>query len=277
VGLTDPVQDYLPEGMSAPIYEGRPITLLDLATHTAGLPRGLPTKNSNLEENYLVNDYYMADEFYPWFDDYELPVKPGAYYQYSNIGFALLGQSLARKESLTYGELVQKYISQPYGLKDTTVAPNQDQLKRKASSYWMNGKEIPEDWVFQFEQPSGGLYSTGNDLLKFLQLNLGLLDQDYYSMSKIAHAAYVYQRELDNPLAFGQGAMALSWEVQYPAGGLSTLLNKNGWVSGFNTWVMILPGEQIGIFSITNKPFLCIDSHLKLILRMVLASKRSYH
>jgi len=34
---------------------------------------------------------------------------------------------------------------------------------------------------------------------------------------------------------------------------------------------------QIGIFSITNKPFLCIDSHLKLILRMVLASKRSYH
>ena len=39
VKLDDPISMYLPEGVTAPEYEGRSITLLDLATHTSGLPR----------------------------------------------------------------------------------------------------------------------------------------------------------------------------------------------------------------------------------------------
>jgi CubicO group peptidase (beta-lactamase class C family) len=38
VQLDDPISIYLPEGVRAPAYEGRSITLLDLATHTSGLP-----------------------------------------------------------------------------------------------------------------------------------------------------------------------------------------------------------------------------------------------
>ena len=39
VKLDDPISMYLPAGSTAPDYEGKPITLLDRAMHTSGLPR----------------------------------------------------------------------------------------------------------------------------------------------------------------------------------------------------------------------------------------------
>src|SRR5262249_54827439 len=42
VKLTDPLAKYAPPGAKVPAFAGREITLLDLATYTAGLPRELP-------------------------------------------------------------------------------------------------------------------------------------------------------------------------------------------------------------------------------------------
>ena len=42
VKLTDPLAKYAPPGVKVPSFAGRQITLLDLATYTAGLPRELP-------------------------------------------------------------------------------------------------------------------------------------------------------------------------------------------------------------------------------------------
>jgi CubicO group peptidase (beta-lactamase class C family) len=38
VAMSDPVAKYLPPAVKVPAYEGQPITLLDLATYTSGLP-----------------------------------------------------------------------------------------------------------------------------------------------------------------------------------------------------------------------------------------------
>jgi CubicO group peptidase (beta-lactamase class C family) len=39
VGLDDPLVEHLPRGTRVPMRAGRPITLVNLATHTPGLPR----------------------------------------------------------------------------------------------------------------------------------------------------------------------------------------------------------------------------------------------
>ena len=39
VRLDAPLQDYVPQGITVPSFSGRQITLVDLATHTSGLPR----------------------------------------------------------------------------------------------------------------------------------------------------------------------------------------------------------------------------------------------
>ena len=277
VKLTDPIRDYVPKDIRVPSYEGREITLLDLATHTSGFPRSIESEDlkSDLSGDYQKNPYYTAKEFYPWLDNYKLDVKPGTRYLYSNVGFALLGDILARREDLTYGELVEKYIANRYDLKDTTLSPNKEQKIREAASYWMNGDLIRDDWVFKFEQPSGGIYSTADDLTKFIRLNLGLIDESYYPVTDIAHGVYILRTELVNPYSFGPSGMALGWEVDFAHNALPATLSKNGWVSGFNTWIILVPSEKIAVFSISNKPFIFINEELENILRSTIGAKKS--
>src|SRR5215475_14413400 len=66
VTLDDPAAKYLPEHVRMPERSGKPITLLDLATHSSGLPR-VP---SNLNAGYSV------DDLYEFLSGYELPRDP---------------------------------------------------------------------------------------------------------------------------------------------------------------------------------------------------------
>lgn len=272
VALTDPVQKYMPADVTIPQFNNRAITLLDLATHTASLPRQLPGLNES--DDYQLNDPYAAPAFFKFINSYKLTVMPGTHYDYSNVGFGLLGYALAQRENTTYDQLVANYINKQLGMVDTTTTPSAAQEQREAKSYWMNGVLIKKDWPFNFERPSGGVYSTGNDLLKFMEYSLNESTANAYAANEIAHATYVYRDELDDPLNLPVDGMALGWEVDSANPGLPTLLAKNGWVSGFNTWVILMPSKNIGIFSITNQPYLVIDSTLKGVLRALLQNQQ---
>jgi len=272
VGLTDPLSKYLPDGAVVPEAGGRKILLVDLATHTAGLPRGIIDEDDPEHPGYLGNKTYTMKEALAWLKDNELEHAPGTWFQYSNFGFGLLGQSLAAAKGVTYGELVADFFS-AYGMTNTTTSPSREQMARKASSYWMNGDEINPDWPFDFEQPSGGIYCDGHDVITFLKLSLGLLDDEERATNLLAHATYVYGDDLTNAETFSDSGMGLGWSVVDAQNGLPTLLHKNGWVSGFNTWVLIVPSEDIGVFSMTNKPYLPMKEALESVIRAVLMAR----
>ena len=120
---------------------------------------------------------------------------------------------------------------------NTTVMPNAAQKAREAKSYWMNGDLIKNDWQFKFDRPSGGVYSTGNDLLKFLQYSLNLSSVKSAVANQLAQASYVHRQNLINKITFADSAIALASAVDEPNNGLPLLLHKKGWVSGFNTYV----------------------------------------
>lgn len=266
INLVAPLSDYVPSGSKVPQYQQRSITLLDLATHSSGLPREASNVDDGLGD-YQNNPTLKANKAYSWLSSYQLNKKPGTHYQYSNIGFGLLGNALALAEKMTYGELVNQYITQKLKMIDTTTRPNAEQKKREAKSYWMNGDLIRKDWPFDFNQPSGGIYSTGNDLFNFLEFNLNNTKSVINATNQIAHASYLYADMLDNKLSFAASAMALGWEVENPHNYLPVLLYKNGWVSGFNTWVMLAPSEHMAIFSVSNKPYLMMKSSLESLIR----------
>lgn len=273
INLVAPLARYLPKSATLLPYQHKAITLLDLATHSSGLPREANNMNEGLDD-YQNNLTLNANKAYSWLSSYQLTMPPGRHYQYSNIGFGLLGNALARSENMTYGQLVNQYITQKLAMPDTTTQPNAEQKKREAKSYWMNGDLIRHDWRFDFNQPSGGIYSTGNDLIRFLEFNLNNSSNIIRSTNQIAHASYLYADMLDNKQSFSSSAMALGWEVQNPHDNLPILLHKNGWVSGFNTWVMLAPSKHIAVFSISNKPYLMMKSSLESLIRgLLLVSK----
>ncbi|CDZ77201.1 D-alanyl-D-alanine-carboxypeptidase/endopeptidaseAmpH precursor [Legionella massiliensis] len=247
-----------------------PITLLDLATHSSGFPRGLPTIPAS--DDYQINQPYEMKEFLSWYPSFQR--KPGTHYQYSNLGYGLLGQLLAKKMAKDYNGLLQELISEPLQLKDTTTSLNKEQAAREVSSYWMNGDLIRKDWEFKFEQPSGGIYSTMQDLMIFAQYQLGNKPKEQEN-ARIAHASYIYQNQFDNPLDFSKDAMALGWSVDFPAQALPLRLTKNGWVDGVNTHIVLSPTKDIALVSFTNKPYLNIETDLHRIIGMILNTRKN--
>lgn len=207
-----------------------------------------------------------------WYENAKLTYPPGTHYEYSNVGFGLLGQLLAKKMNTDYEGLLQQLISQPLALKDTSVKLSADQAKREVASYWVNDDLIKKDWEFRFEQPSGGIYSTMTDMLKFTAYQLRH-SPDSEQNTRLTQASYIYQFQFDNPHEFSADAMALGWSVEFPAKGIPLLIMKNGWVNGVNTYVQLTPTKDIGIISFTNKPYLNINYDLKAIVSLILSSE----
>ena len=119
VTLDDPAAKYLPEHVRMPERSGKPITLLDLATHSSGLPN-VP---SNMTRKDPANPYadYSVDDLYEFLSGYTLPRDPGSEVEYSNLGAGLLGHILACRAGTDYESLVRSRITRPLGMPDTGI------------------------------------------------------------------------------------------------------------------------------------------------------------
>jgi D-alanyl-D-alanine-carboxypeptidase/D-alanyl-D-alanine-endopeptidase len=82
VALDDPAAKYLPENVKMPERNCKSITMVDLCTHTSGLP-GLPS-NLKLKDLNPYGDY-SVDDLYQFLSGYELPRDPGSEFKYSNL------------------------------------------------------------------------------------------------------------------------------------------------------------------------------------------------
>ena len=100
VALDDPVAKYLPAKVKMPERNGRQITLVDLSTHTSGLPR-LPTNMKPADPNNPYADY-TVEQLYQFLSRYQLTRDIGSQYEYSNLGGGLLGHVLALRAGMSY-------------------------------------------------------------------------------------------------------------------------------------------------------------------------------
>ncbi len=165
VHLDQPVVELLPEGTRVPSRSGRQITLLDLATHTSGLPR-LP---DNLVPSDPADPYadYGAADLYAFLASYELPREIGATMEYSNLGVGLLGQALVEQTGQDYEALVSERILAPLQMTDTAVALAEQRAARLATGHDMALQPVG-NWHFEAMVGAGGLNSTAADLAKFV-------------------------------------------------------------------------------------------------------------
>ena len=173
VAMDDPASKFLPAGVRMPDFEGAPITLLDLATYTSGLPR-MP---SNFAPKDWGNPYidYTAERLYDYLSNYKLGFRPGKHFEYSNLGFGLLGHILELRAGRSYEELVVSRICAPLGMEDTRITLTSSMKARLAQGHNAALAPVP-NWDFLALAGAGAFRSTANDLLKFLALCLDPAD-----------------------------------------------------------------------------------------------------
>ncbi|VEA57509.1 penicillin-binding protein AmpH [Salmonella enterica subsp. enterica] len=119
VKLNDPLSKYAPPGAHVPTYQGTPITLVNLATHTSALPREQPGGAAHRP----VFVWPTREQRWNWLSTATLKVAPGSQAAYSNLAFDLLADALATASGKPYTQLFEEKITRPLGMKDTTFTP----------------------------------------------------------------------------------------------------------------------------------------------------------
>jgi len=164
VAMSDPVAKYLPPSVKVPAYEGKLITLLDLATYTSGLP---------IMPDNFTGPNYTVDEFYAFLSGYTLKYPPGTHYEYANVGFGLLGHALARRAGKSYEALLAERVCDPLGLRSTRIIPTADMRSRLAHGH--DRRLVPTPLSDNIPTLAGAYAakSTANDLTVLLEACLG--------------------------------------------------------------------------------------------------------
>ncbi|MFK4727553.1 D-alanyl-D-alanine-carboxypeptidase/D-alanyl-D-alanine-endopeptidase [Bradyrhizobium niftali] len=165
VALDDPVSKFLPGTVKMPDRNGKQITLLDLATYTSGLPRipdGIPASGDNPYAAYTV------EQLYAFLSSYTLHYDPGTHYEYSNLGFGLLGHALALRAGSSYEDLLVSRVCEPLGLRDTCISLSNSMRERLAQGHASNLKPA-SNWDIPTLAGAGALRSTASDLVKFVK------------------------------------------------------------------------------------------------------------
>ena len=119
LGLDTPVQSLLGDEARMPARNGAEITLGHLATHSSGLPR-LP---DNFDPENPANPYadYTVEDLNAFLSSHELDRDIGDTVEYSNVGYRLLGHTLALREGTDFETLIAERILEPLQMPDTAV------------------------------------------------------------------------------------------------------------------------------------------------------------
>ena len=161
VSPTDPLAKFVPTLSGG----ARDITLSELATHHAGLPK--------VPRDLLWQAVRAHSDPYAGYEQARLEsalgharVKRGRF-RYSNLGFAALGHALAIAGGTAYEDLVAERICEPLGLTSTTTIAGE----RDLAGHKRIGKPVP-DWELASFGPAGALRSSVEDLLTYLEAHL---------------------------------------------------------------------------------------------------------
>ena len=238
--LDDPIAKYLPTNVQVPARHGRQITLIDLATHTSGLPR-MPENFHPKDPNNPYADY-SVDALYSFLSSYELRRDIGIKYVYSNLGFGLLGLGLAQRAGVDYEQLVVRRICDPLGMSSTRITLSDALRERFAAGHSADLVTVPH-WDLHTMPGAGALRSSANDLLIFLAAMMN------YSKNPLAGAqktALTITRPTDWPF----WSTGLGWDIDTSGG--SKIISKGGDTAGFSTYIGYRPATGIGVVVLAN-------------------------
>lgn len=254
VALDAPLAGYAPSGKTPLAFEDRPVTLLDLATHSAGLPREIadPATPPGEKNPFAA---YKASYYWDWMSSHRPAYRPGTTAIYSNFGFGLLGEALGKAGGKSFAELVGERITKPLGMADTTLRLSEAQKPRLMTGLDPFGKPDPNWEASGVMQASAGIYTTAEDMVRWMRWHLAD-DAAGRPARTLAHALWRPHDGLSRLVgveATDSEGMGLGWIISRPKDRVPLLLGKSGGIGGFMSYVVLSPNRRLGIFVVASK------------------------
>ncbi len=167
--LDAPLANFAPRDVQVPSFDGAPIRLVHLATHSAGLPR-LPSRMGidDPDDPYAT---LSAAETWSSLDDVTLTAAPGSAWAYSNFGFMLLSQLMADQSGQSFSELLRARLFAPLGMAAFVITSADD--PRIAQGHGASGRAVPHWHVAPDLAGAGGVAASLDDLVRYARAVLG--------------------------------------------------------------------------------------------------------
>jgi CubicO group peptidase (beta-lactamase class C family) len=233
INLDDPISKYLPGTPSA--FQG--IKVRNLLTHTSGIP--------DYTNDLDYRRDYREDELLQTAFKQQLEFAPGARWNYSNTGYAMLGFLIHQASGQFYGDFLHDRLFVPVGMKTTRIISEENIVPNRAAGYRLvNGQLKNQLWVAPLLNTTadGSLYYSIRDLIAWDRaLRAGALLKSE-SWERI-YTPVTLNSGKTYPYGFG-------WFLE-PINGHEVHRHAGGW-QGFKTDILRYPKDDLTVIALCN-------------------------
>jgi CubicO group peptidase (beta-lactamase class C family) len=242
VDLNADVNKYI--DFKIPPYEGKPITVLNLMTHTPGFEEAV--KNlitlgpKEMPYDKLLKDWVPARIY-----------APGTTPAYSNYGASLAGYIVQRTSGEPFDAYLEHHIFTPLGMAHSTFRqPLPANLAPLMSEGYIPGQDKPKGFEFVNAGPAGALSATGDDMAKFM---IAHLQNGQYNGQQILQpqTALLMHSRANTPFPTGNGMAHGFYETNI--NGLHVIAH-GGDTEAFHSDLHLFLDTGVGIFVSFNSP-----------------------
>ena len=241
LSIHDALDKFLPDAASYP-ESVRSITLVQLTTHSSGLPRLPGNLSFGMKDASNPYAHYGAKELQAFLYGYTPPpgrttITP----EYSNLGAGLLGYVLALKAGTSYEALLKARVLDPLGMSDTSVVLSDDQKARLAPGHAKG--VIVGNWDLDALAGAGAVRSTAADMAKLLA---AMMKPGDTRIGKAIRLAIEPRADL------GAAKIGFGWITSAPPNGGPAFTWHNGGTGGYRTFIGFTTNGKAGIVALTN-------------------------
>lgn len=266
LALDDPVAKYLPEfrRTKLPTSDSAPVTIRQLMTMTAGLPEDNPWGDRQLAITKAALRKFVEAGL-------SFSTPPGQQYEYSNLGFVLLGQIVSKVSGVPFQKYVTERILRPLGMLETRWEFAEVPADKLALGYrWEHDHWSLEPILHDGQGAAcGGLLTTLDDFAKYVQFHLQAWPaRDDSDLGPVRRATL---RELQKPVAFSSMlpretlldghtpnplvtfyGYGLGWSMD--SRGVVSLAHSGG-LPGYGSHYRFLPDYGVGVIAFANRTY----------------------
>ncbi|MFC0211005.1 serine hydrolase domain-containing protein [Paenibacillus chartarius] len=240
IDLHQDIRSYWPD-VRLPDIVGQPVTLHHLLTHTAGLCESVFAVGRDRERQLPLSaalTRYLPSQCR----------KPGVQIAYSNQGMSLAGYLVESKLSVPYEQAVQARIFQPLNMNRSGFRLQESDPELAKSYSYENGAYSPLPYSYIHHLPAGALQSTAEDIAHYM---LAHLQHGRYGETRILQAETAALMHRTQFAAHTRmPGMAYGFYERYQNG--LRLIEHDGSIDGFESYLYLIPSENTGIFIATN-------------------------
>lgn len=233
LGLSDSLRDALPEWFDLPADPFDSVRLEHVATHSSGLPRGLP-----IDPDRGIGEFVRA------LARTNVTSVPGSTYAYSNLGAQLAGMALTRGTEVAFDAVLRAALAEVPELADVVEHPDPEQSARVAPGHDETGERCPTP-TYPLGVASGGLYGSAEALLRFVRAQ--------WFNPRTELAASLRLATTPRAEATEGNRIGLFWHVgPVPDGAGERATWHNGSLPGYRSFLGVVPEQRIGVVVLSN-------------------------